>query len=381
MLRGARPRVLIVDHDLKPGSSHEADKAAEFSRSLNLQTDVLTWQHGKLTSGIQARARRARYRLLGERCRELGIEYLLTAHSRDDQAETLLMRYDHSTGWRGAAGMRSSAYAPIWPELAQVTLLRPMLGISRESIRDYNRANNLPWIDDISNTNKRFERIRAREYLKNRPALADMLLETANDLSTGLAEERHLFGNFIKKHVTINLSGIVESRTLPPPALLGFLCLIAAGRGGPLDQRKAARLHRAMRQPDFDAQTFAGCQILSAENSIFIGPAPSLFRGRANKPALTSMSVPPGQNLIWDGRFSIRSNRAGLTVCPLWGHIQKLPGAAHSRLKTIPAPFRGALPAVMNADGDLVAVPGCLMDQDVAFKALGRARLSALSDS
>jgi len=114
---------------------------------------------------------------MGEHCRRDGIAYLLTAHSEDDQAETLLMRYERKTDWRGAAGMAELSYGAVWPELASVNVARPLLGVTRQSLRDYNLTHKLRWAEDPSNENRDYARIRARDYLKLRPDLRKDLLD------------------------------------------------------------------------------------------------------------------------------------------------------------------------------------------------------------
>ena len=141
-LRNYSPHVLIVDHGLRTGSADEARGAQSFARSLGLNADVLTWKPSGIKTGLQAKARRARYRLIGDKCRALGIGAVVTGHSQDDQAETVLMRlsvggFGNGSGWRGAAAMRAVTPAPLWPELAGIDVYRPMLGISRADIRRY----------------------------------------------------------------------------------------------------------------------------------------------------------------------------------------------------------------------------------------------------
>jgi len=103
---------------------------------------------------------------MGNKCREEGIKYLLTAHNFEDNVETLLMRYDRKTDWRGAAGMSSITYAPVWPELSLVSIVRPLLSVSRKLLRDYNISNNIIWSEDPSNKDIRYGRIKARNYLR-----------------------------------------------------------------------------------------------------------------------------------------------------------------------------------------------------------------------
>jgi len=147
------------------GSVREAKLAQGFAQDLGLKADILSWSPELIKSGLQAKARHARYRLLGEACREAGVSYLLTGHTEDDQAETVLMRLKAGGSWRGAAGMKTITVAPLWPELERVTVCRPMLGISRATIRDYLETHDLNYVDDPSNENRDFARIRARDEL------------------------------------------------------------------------------------------------------------------------------------------------------------------------------------------------------------------------
>ena len=141
---------------------------------------------------MQEKARQGRYALMGRQCRKDGIEYLLTAHHQDDQAETLLMRYERQTSWRGAAGMAETAYGALWPELAMVHLLRPLLDISRLPItRRIIKAHNLKWSEDPSNENRAFARIRARDYLAAHAELRGDLLDTAQALRGHLNFEKN----------------------------------------------------------------------------------------------------------------------------------------------------------------------------------------------
>ena len=381
MLRSYEPLVLIVDHALRPGSADEAQKAAEFAQSHGLRCRVLKWQHSAINSGLQEKSRHARYQLLGQACRENGIENLMTAHTLDDQAETLLMRYDRGTDWRGAAGMRAKAYAPLWPELAKVQLIRPLIDATRADLRAYNRANNLRWIEDVSNENRAFERIRARDYLAARSDMRDFLLETARDLQAARDAEARLFASFTQAHVQIGHDGIVHAREHPPRQLLARLARIASGTGGPIDRGKLKRLSSVFSDPGFKTATLAGCRIMAAGKGLIMGPDASVFKGRTNRSAIAEIMLDKNNMHIWDGRFAVRAVRSDLCVRPLWGLIQSLDSNASGRLRTTPEPFRGALPAATDNQGQIVAVPGIMSSPDIQFESLGKQRLSALSES
>ena len=87
------PRIthaFIVDHALREGSDIEAKIAANFAQQLGYQVQIKRWKHQDIKTGLQAKARHARYQALGQMCRAEGLSHLMTAHSEDDQAETFL---------------------------------------------------------------------------------------------------------------------------------------------------------------------------------------------------------------------------------------------------------------------------------------------------
>ena len=104
---GAASHVATVDHGLRPDRGQEAEAVAGWAEAVGLPHSILTWQGAKPRSRIQERARTVRYALLGAHARELGADYLLTAHHADDQAETILFRLLRGSGLAGLAGMSS----------------------------------------------------------------------------------------------------------------------------------------------------------------------------------------------------------------------------------------------------------------------------------
>ena len=103
------------------------------------------WEGLKPASGVQAQARRARYMLLANEARRLGGATLVTAHTLDDQAETMLMRLAHGSGPSGLAGMRGRS------EVNGVPLARPLLGIPKARLVATAEARGLPFMCDPSN--------------------------------------------------------------------------------------------------------------------------------------------------------------------------------------------------------------------------------------
>ena len=143
-------------------SRAEARWSATFARGSAFRMPFLTvdWAE-KPASAIQERARAARYRLLGEWIADRGLNALATAHHADDQAETLVMRLNRGSGVRGLAGMRPVAKVPG----SESPLVRPLLGWRRTELEAICASAGLTPVDDPSNADDQFERIRVRQAL------------------------------------------------------------------------------------------------------------------------------------------------------------------------------------------------------------------------
>ncbi len=117
--------VVTVDHGLRAESKEEAAFVADHARRLGFAHTTVEWTGEKPKTGIQAAARRARYDLLASHARACGIACIVTAHTEDDQAETLLMRLRRGSGIDGLAAMASVS------EWNGVAIVRPLLGFSK----------------------------------------------------------------------------------------------------------------------------------------------------------------------------------------------------------------------------------------------------------
>lgn len=163
----ARPggiEAATVDHGLRPESRSEAETVSTICEQLGVphSTLAIEWKR-KPETAIQERARMERYRLLGRWAAQRDIAGIVTAHHLDDQAETFLMRLNRGAGARGLAGMRPAAMLPVTG--ASVRLLRPLLGWRRSELEDLCKAAGLTPVDDPSNSDEQFERVRIRRGL------------------------------------------------------------------------------------------------------------------------------------------------------------------------------------------------------------------------
>jgi len=163
LARGPRLIAVTVDHGLRTEAAREARDVKRLARSLDVPHRTLRWTGAKPKTGLPAAARAARYRLLAQAARSNGATHILTAHTRDDQAETLLMRMLRGSGIAGLAAMtRVSEREGLW-------LARPLLDVSKaQLVATLNRAR-INFADDPTNRDVSYTRPRLRALM---PALA-----------------------------------------------------------------------------------------------------------------------------------------------------------------------------------------------------------------
>ena len=193
---GVRLWVVSVDHGLRPDSRAEAELVARTCTELEHSHSILTWQGWNGQGNLQDAARAARLRLIdGWRGR---VRHVLMAHTADDQAETFLMRLARGSGVDGLAGMAGKRFVPreetppttgkgdapplaLWSDDG-FWVIRPLLAMRREDLRHYLNVLKGEWVDDPSNNDPRFDRVRMRQAMEQLDALGlgvDRLSETA----------------------------------------------------------------------------------------------------------------------------------------------------------------------------------------------------------
>jgi tRNA(Ile)-lysidine synthase len=152
--------VATVDHGLRPESAEEARAVAALSAHFGFPHRTLLWTGTKPARGIPAAARAARYALLTAHASAIGAGILLTGHTRDDQAETVLLRLLAGSGPAGLAGMRAERALP-----GGLCLARPFLTIPKADLVAYCEAHGLAFARDPSNHDDRFARPRLRRLM------------------------------------------------------------------------------------------------------------------------------------------------------------------------------------------------------------------------
>lgn len=176
---------VTVDHGLRRQAKAEAAAVAKLARKLKITHRTLRWTGTKPNTGLQQTARMARYRLLGEAARKARATHILTAHTRDDQAETVLIRMSRGSGITGLGAMQRCVPIPERMRRAsrddlphkggrkaenaarvdQLFLIRPLLGLPKARLIATLKAAKIPYADDPSNRDPRFTRARLRSLM------------------------------------------------------------------------------------------------------------------------------------------------------------------------------------------------------------------------
>ena len=153
--------ILTVDHNLRNGSADEALYVGELCNKLGLIHKILFWDHEDIEGNLSASAREARYRLMQNSIPSDAI--LITGHTLDDQAETFLMRLRRGSGVDGLASMAEQSYLSFGND--GITIFRPLLDFERQTLRKVLKFYKVDWIEDPTNNDRSFERVRVRDLL------------------------------------------------------------------------------------------------------------------------------------------------------------------------------------------------------------------------
>lgn len=282
--------VATVDHGLRPEARQEAERVGILAGRFGLPHAVLDLPAALPASGLQEAARHARYGVLHAHARRIGAPALATAHTLDDQAETVMFRLMRGSGVSGLAGMSCSR------DMDGIALLRPLLGLPKTELVRLCRHAEIAFAEDPSNHNPRFARARLRALmpklalegldatglarLASRMARADAALEAASDAA--VAAMRGLNGGEPDVRGRISLDR-VELAALPDEIslrVLGRMLMRAAG--GTPELGKLEALHdwfRGLGPQEQGARTLAGALVRVGTRRVTIASAPARRNG------------------------------------------------------------------------------------------------------
>ena len=163
--KGFEVVAVSVDHGIRAEAKDECAFVASICKKRDIAHSILEWKGWDGTGNLQAKARKARYQLILEWALRNGVDCIALGHTRDDQAETVLMRLARSSGVDGLAGM------PDHFDRDALHFVRPLLNTTRQELRDYLQHQKLTWCEDPTNEDDSYERVRMRKAM---PALAEL---------------------------------------------------------------------------------------------------------------------------------------------------------------------------------------------------------------
>ncbi len=345
--RGDGLRAVTVDHGLRRESAEEAAQVAAVCKRLKVPHHVLTWEDCGKTGNLQDAARQARLRLIAAWADAQNINHIALGHTFDDQAETVLLRLARGSGVDGLSGMAARrADGPL-------TWVRPLLHARRDELRAYLVENGVDWIDDPSNEDPKYDRVKARQalaILSDLGVTKDGLVATADHMKDARVALEAATKTLADACLEITDAG--EARLNigafdAAPDELRYRLFSATLQwisGAPYRPRFDSLRGVLTRIGEANGQTLHGCVIRSHSGSIIV------------RREVARVTPPCPINSVWDHRWVVTKRghdpantiaalgEDGLRECPSWRDT----GHAREVLLTSPALW---------VDGQLVAAP------------------------
>ena len=151
----------LVDHRLRQNSFTEAQSVKILLKKYNIRLDILNWYGKKPSSNIQSLARKKRYNLLIRQANKLNIKNILTGHHVDDLYENFFIRISRGIGLKGLVSFSKKT------QMDNINLLRPLINFEKEHLNYVTTKVFKSYIEDPSNEDNKFKRVRIRKLIKN----------------------------------------------------------------------------------------------------------------------------------------------------------------------------------------------------------------------
>ncbi len=375
---------ITIDHGLRPEGAGEAAEVARQAAGLGIEHRTLRWSGPKPTTGIQAAARTARYDFLHAIAVEAGHSSptaILTAHTADDQAETLLMRLARGSGVDGLASIPAVGCLQRpdrWGQILSYPLIRPLLAVPHARLVATLRVAGIPFADDPSNRDSRFERVRVREALSlleglgfdrialartaDRMQAARVALELATDRLAERAVEPVLG---LVYEIDKDMLGEAPEET--GIRLLRRMLALAGGAGRPAELSTIENAYRQLSQAKAGrmALTLGGCIVETFRREAGQREAGDrtwlrIYREPARDGGPPPILLNSGEHGLWDRRVwaSVSPEYPGSLSFGAIGADWPALVSQHTCLASLPMPVAAAsgIPAFRDA-GVIVAVP------------------------
>lgn len=339
---------MIVDHGLRYNSSKDSIDTKIISEKIGVEARIFRWEGEKPRSGIMEKARDARYEILTDACKKLGIKNLFLAHHLDDQIETYLMREKRSKNHLGLACMESVSINN------GVCLVRPFLEKPKKLLKDICQKNKLKWIEDPSNFNQKFERVRIRKYLQKTKLEKKIFIESRINYFRNKKKEMDIHLNkFIKEEIIFFPYGLFsfdrgvfkDCISLFQIELIRKLLRICSGKKYPPSYKSSKSLKEKIISGNIKNNTLHSCIVSINNNRVLIYRESNKTQNNVDD----DFVVLPNEVKIWDHRFIVKSFEKTLHLKKIvnkdWNFIKKLFFSKCKR--TLPLKIIKTLPLIL----------------------------------
>lgn len=355
-MAGRAVHALVCDHGFRPESADEAKRAAAMAEIEGVPVRIARRAGATPKAGLQAAAREWRLTELAREARRIGAETILLGHTSDDRAETVWMRLTAGAGVSGLTAMPPLSPHPVWPDGDGLWIARPLIDQTRAGVRHWLSAQGLDWIEDPSNENANFTRIRVRKTLSR---LGAQGFET--ERLSGLSETSGVIDEALAGAAARLL---LETADIQPwgGLLLDRASLNAAPAG--LRRRAVAAAIALVSGSPLPAPRGVDAILNGLTNGEpATGGGAALTRWRdgfwlvrePGRDPIPTVSLEPGEMRVWDGRWRITSGSEDLDIGPLGAEYSGYAGSG--ALERVPGLARPTLPALRQG-GTVLAVAG-----------------------
>ncbi len=345
--------VYTFDHNLRKESKEEAFFVKKYCKKNCIRHKTINWIDSKPHSGIQEKARIARYYRLSSQCKEDSIKLLFVAHHADDLAETVAMRLLSKSRLDGLAPI------PLMRKYNDIIIARPFLSIHKSSIISFANKHDIKFRSDPSNYNTAFTRIKMRVLLAQNQLLKRELLSSEKVFRSLRTKLNYQMILAFKDHVKYQKEGyfiIKKSPFIKYPEFLNFkflnLCLLKIGsKNYPPRTKNLKKILQLIKQENNIRFTVSGCIIAIRKKDFLI------IREFSN--INESIVLKPNSSAVWDKKHRVinKSNKTEYIINALgtkgWNQIKN---NVKKDLSNLPFSVKITLPSFNTLDG-LVSVP------------------------
>ena len=305
-LKSGKLIALIVDHQIRKGSGDECKYVKKIANSKKIDCRILTWSETKPKSRLMELARKKRYELVVNYCTKNKILHLMTGHHFDDKLETFYMRSSRNGNIVGLSSI------PWIREDSYLRIVRPFLNFPKARLIQTCKYFNYQWLDDPSNKNEKYERVKIRNKLKNfgENKMKELIRKNKFYIKRRVIYEEKiskffvsnlkfdLFGRFyIKQKDFVRLNNELKVETIKR--------ILTANSGSEYPPRKKPieKIIKKIMTNDLFKLTLHSNIITSNRDQISFTRESSLTQIKMKD----GIYVSPGENKLWDDRFEVLS--------------------------------------------------------------------------